>query len=129
MARWRPAREDGGEVSGGAKEWVWWPAVLRRQRHGDLTDGGWSAVGRQRQRGAQTRAASDIGGQNGTAVGTGGRSVLYCAGAHVTVLLRLMVPAGDGALMRGPRRGKRRRTGGTPGRIISKLKTLLNLNS
>jgi hypothetical protein len=46
--------------------------------------------------------------------GRGGRSTLYGAGARVAVLPRLTVPSGDGALMRGPRRRKRRPTGGTP---------------
>jgi hypothetical protein len=63
------------------------------------------------------------------AVGTGGRSTLYGAGVRVAALPWLTVPAGDGALTCGPWRGKQRPTGGTPGRIISELKTLPNENS
>jgi hypothetical protein len=63
------------------------------------------------------------------AVGTGGWSVLYGMGAHVAVLPWLAAPARDGAPMHGPWRGKLRPTGGTPGQIISELKTLPNENS
>jgi hypothetical protein len=66
-----------------------------------------------RRRGVLGHVRLGAGCGFGPAVGTGGWSTLYGAGAHVAALPQLTMPAGDRAPMRGPKRRKQRPTGGT----------------